>query len=62
METLPEINPTFIGSSFIASFIACFFSSLAGGGAGLILLPILPLLGLPFVNALACHTAIPNSN
>ena len=55
METLPEINLVFIGSSFIASFIACFFSSLAGGGAGLILLPILLLLGLPFVNALACH-------
>ena len=55
MESLPDISPGFIGFSFIASFIACFFSSLAGGGAGLILLPILLLLGLPFVNALACH-------
>ncbi|MEB3229481.1 MAG: sulfite exporter TauE/SafE family protein [Leptolyngbyaceae bacterium] len=55
METLPAIDPVFMGTSFVASFIACFFSSLAGGGAGLILLPILLLLGLPFVNALACH-------
>lgn len=55
METLPEIDPLFVGTSFLASFIACFFSSLAGGGAGLILLPILLLFGLPFVNALACH-------
>ncbi|MEM7795713.1 MAG: sulfite exporter TauE/SafE family protein [Cyanobacteria bacterium P01_C01_bin.118] len=55
METIPDISPGFIIASFLASFIACFFSSLAGGGAGLILLPILLLLGLPFVNALACH-------
>lgn len=55
MESLPDISPGFVVLSFIASFIACFFSSLAGGGAGLILLPILLLLGLPFVNALASH-------
>lgn len=55
METIPDISPGFIVASFLASFAACFFSSLAGGGAGLILLPILLLLGLPFVNALACH-------
>lgn len=41
--------------SAIASFVACFFSALAGGGAGLILLPILILSGLPFINALASH-------
>ena len=52
---IPDLSPGFIGASFAASFAACFFSSLAGGGAGLILLPILLLLGLPFVNALACH-------
>ncbi|MGD1854889.1 MAG: sulfite exporter TauE/SafE family protein [Leptolyngbyaceae cyanobacterium] len=55
METIPDISPGFVIVSFLASFVACFFSSLAGGGAGLILLPILLLLGLPFVNALACH-------
>lgn len=56
METaVPDISSGFIVASFLASFAACFFSSLAGGGAGLILLPILLLLGLPFVNALACH-------
>ena len=55
MDALPDISPGFIALSFIASFIACFFSSLAGGGAGLILLPLLLLLGLPFVNAIACH-------
>lgn len=41
--------------SAAASFTACFFSSLAGGGAGLILLPILIISGLPFINALASH-------
>lgn len=55
MDSLSDISPGFIALSFLASFIACFFSSLAGGGAGLILLPLLLLLGLPFVNALACH-------
>ncbi|MEM8612046.1 MAG: sulfite exporter TauE/SafE family protein [Cyanobacteria bacterium P01_H01_bin.105] len=55
MDAIPDMSPGFIGASFLASFVACFFSSLAGGGAGLILLPILLLLGLPFVNALACH-------
>ncbi|MEO0868475.1 MAG: sulfite exporter TauE/SafE family protein [Cyanobacteria bacterium J06642_11] len=55
MAVIPDISPGFIGASFVASFVACFFSSLAGGGAGLILLPILLFLGLPFVNALACH-------
>lgn len=38
-----------------ASFVACFFSALAGGGAGLILLPALIISGLPFINALASH-------
>lgn len=55
MDAIPAINPGFMVTSFLASFVACFFSSLAGGGAGLILLPMLLLLGLPFVNALACH-------
>ncbi len=41
--------------SALASFAACFFSALAGGGAGLILLPILIMSGLPFINALASH-------
>ncbi len=41
--------------TFIASFAACFFSSLSGGGAGLILLPVLIFTGLPFINALASH-------
>ena len=35
--------------------LSCFFATLAGGGAGLILLPCLILLGLPYPNALACH-------
>lgn len=55
MESLPDTSPGFILVSFLASFAACFLSSLAGGGAGLVLLPILLLLGLPFVNALASH-------
>lgn len=40
---------------FFISLIANTFSSLAGGGAGLIQLPALLLLGLPFSIALATH-------
>ncbi len=40
---------------FIISLVANFFSALAGGGAGLIQLPALLFLGLPFSLALATH-------
>lgn len=40
---------------FIISLLANFFSALAGGGAGLIQLPALIFLGLPFGLALATH-------
>ncbi|RDH82525.1 MAG: permease [endosymbiont of Galathealinum brachiosum] len=40
---------------FIVSLLANFFSALAGGGAGLIQLPALIFLGLPFGLALATH-------
>ena len=40
---------------FIISFIANLFSALSGGGAGLIQLPALIFLGLPFGIALATH-------
>ncbi|MDX8388778.1 MAG: sulfite exporter TauE/SafE family protein [Ghiorsea sp.] len=40
---------------FFVSLIANTFSSLAGGGAGLIQLPALLMLGLPFSIALATH-------
>jgi len=40
---------------FAISLVANTFSSLAGGGAGLIQLPALLLLGLPFSIALATH-------
>ncbi|MBN2605861.1 MAG: sulfite exporter TauE/SafE family protein [Thiotrichales bacterium] len=40
---------------FIISFIANLFSALAGGGAGLLQLPALLFLGLPFSIALATH-------
>ncbi len=39
----------------IVSFISNFISALSGGGAGLIQLPALLLLGLPFSKALATH-------
>lgn len=55
MELFTDINWGFIFITAIASFVACFFSSLAGGGAGLILLPILIFTGMPFINALASH-------
>ena len=40
---------------FVISFIANLFSALAGGGAGLLQLPALLFLGLPFGVALATH-------
>jgi len=40
---------------FLISFIANAFSAFAGGGAGLLQLPILIFLGLPFSVALATH-------
>jgi len=40
---------------FVISLIANVFSALAGGGAGLIQLPVLIFLGLPFGVALATH-------
>lgn len=55
MEANFEASTTLILLTFVASFAACFFSSLSGGGAGLILLPILMLTGMPFISALASH-------
>lgn len=40
---------------FLVSFIANGFSAFAGGGAGLLQLPLLIFLGLPFSVALATH-------
>lgn len=40
---------------FLISFIANTFSAFAGGGAGLLQLPLLIFLGLPFSIALATH-------
>ena len=40
---------------FIVSLIANIFSAFSGGGAGLIQLPVLIFLGLPFGTALATH-------
>lgn len=40
---------------FIASLVANTFSAFAGGGAGLLQLPVLIFLGLPFGVALATH-------
>jgi uncharacterized protein len=40
---------------FLISLVANFFSAFAGGGAGLIQLPALIFLGLPFSIALATH-------
>lgn len=40
---------------FIVSVVANLFSALAGGGAGLLQLPALLFLGLPFGTALATH-------
>jgi len=55
MDAFPDLGLGLIMLTFAASFAACFFSSLSGGGAGLILLPVLLFTGLPFINALASH-------
>ncbi|WP_058553620.1 sulfite exporter TauE/SafE family protein [Thiohalocapsa sp. ML1] len=55
MDAFQDISLGLILLTFAASFAACFFSSLSGGGAGLILLPVLLFTGLPFINALASH-------
>ncbi len=49
---LPDLNQLLL---FLISVIANLFSALAGGGAGLIQLPALIFLGLPFGIALATH-------
>lgn len=55
MDMFQDIGLGMMALTFAASFAACFFSSLSGGGAGLILLPVLLFTGLPFINALASH-------
>ena len=40
---------------FIIAFVANFLSAMAGGGAGLLQLPALIFLGLPFATALGTH-------
>lgn len=55
MDLFQDIGLGLVLLTFAASFAACFFSSLSGGGAGLILLPVLLFTGLPFINALASH-------
>ncbi len=47
-----DLNQTLL---FLISLVANLFSALAGGGAGLIQLPALIFLGLPFGIALATH-------
>jgi uncharacterized membrane protein YfcA len=42
-------------SLFIVSLVANLFSAFSGGGAGLIQLPVLIFMGLPFAIALATH-------
>ena len=52
-----EPNLTFVSQFiiFIISYLSNFFSSIAGGGAGLIQLPALILFGIPYYKALAAH-------
>ena len=50
-----DIDLGLVVLSALASFAACFFATLSGGGAGLILLPVLMLTGMPFTNALASN-------
>jgi uncharacterized membrane protein YfcA len=50
-----EVNPLLQVGVFAASLVANLLSALAGGGAGLVQLPVLILLGLSFPLALATH-------
>jgi uncharacterized membrane protein YfcA len=49
------VNATDQAVLFLLSLIANVFSAFSGGGAGLIQLPVLIFLGLPFAIALATH-------
>jgi uncharacterized membrane protein YfcA len=49
------VNPLEQLALFVISLVANLFSAFSGGGAGLIQLPALIFLGLPFVVALATH-------
>ncbi len=49
LSTIDEILLLFI------SFLSNFFSSIAGGGAGLLQLPALLIFGIPYYKALAVH-------
>lgn len=40
---------------FLIAFIGCFFSTISGGGAGFITLPLFLLVGMAYPNALAIH-------
>ena len=42
-------------SIFLISFFSNTFSSISGGGAGLLQLPVLILFGVPYYQALASH-------
>ena len=42
-------------SIFLISLFSNIFSAVAGGGAGLLQLPVLILFGVPYYQALACH-------
>lgn len=59
MDPFHDIGVGLVLLTFAASFAACFFSSLSGGGAGLILQPVLSFTGLRFINALASQRLIP---
>ena len=50
-----EADPLLQVGVFVASLVANLLSALAGGGAGLVQLPVLILLGLSFPLALATH-------
>lgn len=55
MIFLETINGLEQAGLFFVSLVANFFSALAGGGSGLLQLPALLFLGLPFAVALATH-------
>ena len=55
---LPIYNDFYLYNNFLIfliSFISNTFSSISGGGAGLIQLPVLILFGVPYYQALATH-------
>lgn len=52
---MPDPEVLRIAFASVSAAVICFFAAMTGSGSGLILVPLLSLLGLPTVQAIAIH-------